>query len=336
MVDRWPSSPGPLVAAIDLGGTKIRSLIVDGDGTIRAADQRPSEADEGPKAVIDRILASVHAAIDQSRITLDDITAVGVAAPGPVDFDRGVVLEAPNLAGWHDVPLGAILSEQLGLPSYLENDANAAAVGEHRFGAGRGVQQMIYLTISTGIGGGLILNGQLYRGVDGTAGELGHVVVDERGPLDDCGMHGCLEILASGTAIARMAREAVEAGESVYLQRAARAGKLTAKEVEEAADAGDPAARAILARASHYLGIALANYINIFNPELFVIGGGAARIRDDFIVPAFEEAGRIAFARPAATARLLPAALDENSGALGVAALALEVSGWKIAPQPPR
>jgi glucokinase len=313
-----------LVAAVDLGGTKVRSIVADQQGDIRGADQRATSAAEGQEAVVRRIVQSVRAAIAKSGAREDDLLAVGVAAPGPIDFEQGIVLAAPNLPGWHEVPLGVILSERLGRPTCLENDANAAALGEHRFGAGRGVQQMIYLTISTGIGGGLILNGQLYRGVDGTAGELGHIVVDERGPLDDCGMRGCLEAMASGTAIARMAREAVEAGDSEVLGRAAEVGELTSKEVHAAAEAGDPTARTILGRAAHYLSIGLANFINIFNPQLFVIGGGAARMWQDLIDPAFEEARRMAFTRPAATARLIPAALGGDSGALGVVALSLE------------
>ena len=200
--------PEGLVAAVDLGGTKIRSLVVDRAGTIRAVDERPTGASERSEVVVGRITESLRASLAPSGISLSGLNGIGVSAPGPVDFERGVVVEAPNLAGWHDVPLAAMLHDRFGLPTSLENDANAAAVGEHRWGAGRGVREMIYLTISTGIGGGLILNGQLYRGVDGTAGELGHVVVDQNGPLHSCGQRGCLEVMASGTAIARMAREA--------------------------------------------------------------------------------------------------------------------------------
>jgi glucokinase len=323
-----------LVAAVDLGGTKIRSIVVDRAGLVRGMDQRPTEGEGGPEAVIGRMVGSIRAAGAASGARVDDLAAVGVAAPGPVDFEQGVILEAPNLAAWSNVALAAILRDRLRRPTYLENDANAAAVGEHRFGAGRGVRELIYLTISTGIGGGLILNGQLYRGVDGTAGELGHTVVDPSGPLDDCGLHGCLEIMASGTAIARMAYEAVEAGRSEALGRVAEAGELTSREVGQAAEEGDPVAQEILARAARYLAIGLADFINIFNPQLFVVGGGAAQMWDRLIAPAFAEARRMAFARPAATAQLLPAALGENSGALGVAALALEGVGYP--PLPPK
>jgi glucokinase len=313
------------VAAVDLGGTKIRSLLVDAAGQLLAADQRATDAERGQAAVIERILESVRAATVAARLRIEDLVGVGVAAPGPVDFWNGVVLEAPNLPGWQDVPLAAILAEQLGRPAYLENDANAAAIGEHRFGAGRGVQQMIYLTISTGIGAGLILDGRLYRGTDGTAGELGHVVVDPHGPFDDCGLPGCLEIMASGTAIARMGREAaVAAPDDSPLRRRAELGEITTPDVHAAALAGDPLAAAILGRAAESLALGLASFINIFNPQLFVIGGGTANIWDAYVEPAFAAAQRLAFARPAATVRLLPASLGPDSGALGMAALVLD------------
>lgn len=313
-----------LVAAVDLGGTKIRSVVVNEGGAVRATDERPTEAALGQQAVMDRVVDTVRAAVGAAGVRVEDLAGIGVAAAGPVDFGRGVLLTGPNLPGWENVPIAASLAERLGRPTYLENDANAAAIGEHRFGAGRGVEQLLYLTISTGIGAGLILDGRLYRGVDGTAGELGHVTIDPSGPLDDCGLRGCLEIMASGTAIARMAREALQAGRPTALQQAARRGEVTAREVHAAARAGDPVAREILARAASALALGLADFINIFDPQLFVIGGGAANIWQDYVEPAFAEGRRLAFARPAATARLARAALGSNSGALGVAALAFE------------
>jgi glucokinase len=321
-----------LAAAVDLGGTKIRSIVADDGGRVLGADERPTRAAEGLEAIVGRIVESVRAATAARGVGMADLRGIGVSAPGPVDFERGILLDAPNLPGWEDVPLASILSRRLGPPAFLENDANAAALGEQRFGAGRGIRHLLYLTISTGIGGGIIVNGALYRGADGTAGELGHIVVDERGPLHSCGMRGCLEVMASGTAIGRMAREAVEAGRSEVLRRAAARGPLTSREVREAAVAGDAAAREILAHAAHYLAIGLANFINIFNPELLVIGGGAAHIWDQLVVPAFDEARRMAFERPSATVRLLPAALAPDSGALGAAALALDGAddGWVI------
>ena len=311
------------VVGIDLGGTKIRSVVVRPDGTMLAEDVRPTDAEGGQAVVVDRLVESARAAVAASRVDLDAILAVGVTAPGTVDFDEGILHQPPNLPGWDRVPLGSLLTERLGRPVFLENDANAAAYGEWRYGAGVGLRHMIYLTVSTGIGAGLILNGQLYRGADGAAGELGHTAVDVNGPPHNCGQIGCVEVMASGTAIARMAHEAVAAGRSAPLARlAAETGELTAHEVDLAADGGDPAAREILARAASYLGIGLANYINIFNPEAIVIGGGVTRIGRQFLEPAYALAKARAFRLPAERVRFLPAALEGRSEVLGVSALA--------------
>ena len=316
---------GPPVVAIDLGGTKIRSIVVDADGRILGEDRRETDAEQGQARVVARMLASAHEAIAQSGVAFAALLGVGVSAPGPVDFERGILYQPPNLPGWDAVPLATILRDRLGLPAFLENDANAAALGESRYGAGQGARHMLYLTISTGIGGGLVLDGRLYRGADGSAGELGHMTVDENGPPHSCGQRGCLEVMASGTAIARMAREAVQAGRSEVLAKLATSvEELSAVEVDKAADAGDPAALAILARASHYLGVGFANYLNIFNPEVIVIGGGVSRIGRQLLDPAIALAKQRAFRLPARTVEFRKAALEGRAEVLGVAALARE------------
>jgi glucokinase len=315
---------GDPVIGIDLGGTKIQSLVVDGTGQILGEDRRPTVAGEGLDAVVDRMMESVGRALDQSGVAPTAARAVGVSAPGPCDFDHGVLLHAPNLPGWVNVPLTTLIEERLGLPTFLENDANAAALAEARYGAGQGARHLIYLTISTGIGGGLILDGGIYRGADGTAGELGHVTVDEQGPLHNCGMRGCLEVLASGTAIGRMAQEAALAGRSERLATAAAGGELNAVAVHAAAEAGDPVADEILEKASHYLGVGLANLLNIFNPQVIVIGGGVAHIGARLLDPAIELARSRAFRLPAQTVRFRTAALEGRAEALGAAALARE------------
>jgi len=311
------------VVGVDLGGTKIRSVVSSIDGTILGEDVRPTDADRGQHVVVDRLVESARSAVAVSGISLEAILAVGVTAPGTVDFDAGVLHQPPNLPGWDAVPLSKLLREQLNRPVFLENDANAAAYGEWRYGSGVGLRHLIYLTVSTGIGAGLILNGHLYRGADGAAGELGHMTIDLHGPPHNCGMIGCLEVLASGTAIARMAHDALEAERSPLLARLADgAGELTAAQVDRAADAGDPLAQEILANAAHALGVGLANYINIFNPEAIVVGGGVTRIGRQLLEPAFALAKQRAFRLPSERVRLLPAALEGRSEVLGVAALA--------------
>jgi glucokinase len=321
-----PATHEAPVIGIDLGGTKIRSIVANAAGAILGEDVRPTESEGGVGVVLGRMVESARAAVAASGLTPSAIVAAGVTAPGTVDFDQGVLHQPPNLhgPGWDDgVPLARLLADRLDWPVFLENDANAAAYGEWRHGAGVGLRDMIYLTVSTGIGAGLILNGQLYRGADGAAGELGHMTIDVNGPLHNCGMVGCLEVLASGTAIGRMAHEAVAAGRSEALARlAAQAGELTAHEVATAADAGDPAAGEILARAAGYLGVGLANYINIFNPEAIVVGGGVTRIGRQFLETAFALARTRAFRLPSERVRLEPAALEGRSEVLGVSALA--------------
>jgi len=313
----------PPVIGIDLGGTKIRAIVTAHDGEILGEDIRPTDAEDGQDAVIDRLAASARAAVAASGLPLASMVAVGVTAHGTVDFDAGILHQPPNLPGWDAVPLARLMRERLGLPVFLENDANAAAYGEWRYGAGRGLRHMIYLTVSTGIGGGLILNGAMYRGADGAAGELGHMTVDVNGPPHNCGMVGCLEVMASGTAIARMAHEAVAAGRSPLLARLAAAeDELTAAQVDEAAEQGDPAALEILSRAAHYLGVGLANYINIFNPEAIVIGGGVTKIGGRLLEPAFALAKARAFRLPSERVNLVVAALEGRSEVLGVSALA--------------
>lgn len=311
------------VIGIDLGGTKIRAVVTRGDGEILGEDVRPTDADDGQDAVIGRLVASAHASVTASGVPAGSIVAVGVTAPGPVDFHTGILHQPPNLPGWDAVPLAQLLADKLDRPVFLENDANAAAYGEWRHGAGVGLRHMIYVTVSTGIGAGLILNGALYRGADGAAGELGHVTIDVNGPPHNCGMVGCLEVMASGTAIGRMAHEAVAAGRSPALARlAAEHGELTAAEVDAAADAGDKAAQEILAKVAGYLGVGLASYINIFNPEAIVIGGGVTRIGRQLLEPAFVLATSRAFRLPAQRVTLTLAALEGRSEVLGVAALA--------------
>lgn len=320
-----PANDRPVVGAIDLGGTKILSLVLDPDDAVIGEDLRATEADRGPDVVIARMAESLRAALASAGAG-HALTAAGVAAPGPIDFDRGVVVQAPNLPGWREVAVAARLAERIGCPVALENDANAAAWGEFIAGAGRGTRNMIYLTVSTGIGGGLILNGALYRGSDGAAGELGHVPLVADGPLCGCGAHGCLEQLASGTAIARRAAAVVAAGGAPLLRQLPLSGELSAEEVHQAALEGDRDARAVITEAGVHLGSGLVAFVNIFNPDVIVIGGGAAKIGAMLLDPAIAELNRRAMQISRERVRIVPAALGNRSGALGVAALARDLA----------
>ena len=311
-----------LYGAIDLGGTKLRAIVAGLDGEVRGEEIRPSGADEGPEPVIHRMIETLEAAGREAGVALRDLKAVGVASPGALDLVHGLVFEAPQLPGWDGVPLVEIMSERLGLPVLLENDANAAALGENRFGAGRGTRFMVYLTISTGVGGGIIIDGKVYHGATGAAGELGHMVVWFNGPRCLCGERGCLEAIASGTGLAWRAQELVDRGDAPGLARIKRErGELDADEIADAARAGDEDARRLFDEAGLYLGVALANYVNIFNPEMIVLGGGVvAGAADLFLERAEGTMRELARKEPLKYVRLERAALGDRSGPLGMIA----------------
>jgi len=315
-----------LILGIDLGGTKILTAVVDTHGKMRSRDHSITPAKEGREAVVKSILESVGRALDQANIGTTDLAAIGVGAPGLSNPGTGILFTSPNLPGWKDIPLRDIIEKELGKKAFLINDANAAAVGELYFGAGRGTQNFIYITISTGIGGGIIIDGKIYTGFSGTAGEVGHMVIDDDGPACNCGNRGCWETLASGTALAREARHRIKEGAATLILQLAGGDveNINAEVIQEAALAGDKLAIELIERTAYYLGVGLANLINIFNPEVIVIGGGLSNIGDMLLKPAFKEAGHRAFKQPYQAVRFARAGLGRNSGVLGAAAFALE------------
>lgn len=319
-------SPDDKILGIDLGGTKILTAVANAQGKMLSRDHSITPAKEGQEAVLNSILESVNRALDQAHIAAADLTAIGVGAPGLSNPETGILFTSPHLPGWKDVPLRDIIEKQLGRKAFLINDANAAAVGELYFGAGRGARNFIYITVSTGIGGGIIIDGKIYTGSAGTAGELGHMVIDDEGPQCDCGNNGCWETLSSGTALAREARRRIKEGAATSILKYTDENieKINAEAIHEAAQAGDKLANELIAWSAYYLGIGLANLINIFNPEVIVIGGGLSNIGDMLLKPAFEEAGRRAFKQSYQAVRFARAELGRNSGVLGAAAYALE------------
>ena len=258
---------------IDLGGTQLRVAVANARGTVRSVVRVDTEAGGGPRHVIGRIVDAIDRALDDAGATRRGISAIGMGLPGPLNGATGVVFSPVNLPGWHNVPLSKILKERTGIRTFIEHDANLAAFAEWRLGVGKGARHMAYVTVSTGIGAGLIFHGQLYSGAGGIAGELGHTVVQADGPLCTCGNHGCLEALSSGTAIARMAREALAEGVRTSLRRIRGPQRPDARDVTQAARRGDPLARRLLEQAGTYLGISLGNVVNLLNPELIVLGG---------------------------------------------------------------
>ena len=332
----------PLVIAVDLGGTQIRAAVLRGATLLSRVNTLTGE-NPSPERVIPRMIDAIREAVSDAQVTLDDIAGIGVGAPGPLNGHAGIVFCPPNLPGWKDVPLRDIFYEQLQVPVFLDNDANAAALGEYLFGAGRGSQEVVYITISTGIGGGVITNGQLAAGIMGTAGEIGHMTVDMRGPRCNCGNIGCLESLASGTAIARRANERIALGQKDGAELLAFALQntpdqsantphdskkslktpihLNARMVAQAAEAGIPLAKQIIAGAAEALGVGLVNIIHLFNPEVIILGGGVVQMGDRLLGPAQRLVKERAMRVPRESARIVLAELGSDVGLIGAGAL---------------
>lgn len=313
------------IVGIDLGGTKIGAGLVNVHGEVLATDYQPTNTAEGQEAVTKRMVEAVGRVLDGAGLAAGDVSGIGIGAPGPLDIPRGVLTRPPNLPGWVNVPLRQIIQDRTGLPTYIENDANAAAIGEYLYGAGQGTRNMVYVTVSTGIGGGLILNGQIYHGTSGGAGEIGHMVVLPKGPHCGCGNRGCLEALASGTAIAREGQEVVERGiPTLIAESAGDAGdSVTARSVIDAMHSGDPYATEIITHAMYYLGLGMANLVNLFNPEMIVFGGGLSNLQEDLLGPVRRAISLHAFPSAASQVTVGLARLGAEVGIVGAAGAAL-------------
>jgi len=317
------------VIGIDLGGTNVRTAVVNAQGEMLARDQRITPAEEGSDAVVMSILESVNRILAQVHVDVSDLGAVGLACAGLSNPETGVLYTSPNIPALKDVPLAGLVERELGKKVFLMNDANAAAVGELYLGAARGARNFIYVTLSTGIGAGVVIDGEIYAGSTGLASEPGHMVIDDQGPVCYCGSRGCWEPLASGTALARYARQGIQEGikTSILDYVGGDAEKVTAEDVLKAAQDGDSLAKEVIARTAYYVGVGLANLINIFNPELIVIGGGLTNIGDMLLEPAYEEAKRRAFPQIYQAIRFARAELGQDSGVMGAAIFVLGEMG---------
>ncbi|MFI7632648.1 ROK family protein [Nonomuraea sp. NPDC049400] len=307
----------PPVLSLDIGGTKLAAGVVTGDGLIHGWQVAPTRREQGPRRVLARLFDLGRKAVAEAG--LPEVAAVGISCGGPLDTTTGVLECPPHLPGWIDVPVGPMAAAEFGVPSALENDATAAALGEFRYGAGRGTSTMLYLTISTGVGGGSVIGGRLHRGAAGNGGELGHVVVRPGGRKCSCGRLGCLEAYASGTAIAERAREALAAGRASSLSAI---GLPTAEDVFRAAEAGDALATEVWNETTWALGSAITDLVNAFEPELVVLGGGVTRSGARLLDPVRAAVARDAMPPAARTARIEPAQLGEGVGVVGAGAVA--------------
>jgi glucokinase len=318
-----------LTLGIDLGGSKILTAVVNPRGEILSSDEGITPATKGRETVVQSIVDSSHRALEQAGVAISEIFAIGVGAAGISNPATGILFTSPNLLGLRDVPLRDIMQERLGKKTFLINDANAAALGEFYFGAAQGAHNFIYITLSTGIGGGIVIDGKIYTGAIGAAGEIGHMTIDDNGPICNCGNRGCWETLASGTALAKEAKHRIKEGVRTSILEYADGDieKVTAQVIHSAAQQGDSLAKELIARTGYYIGVGLANLINIFNPELIVIGGGLSNIGDMLLKPAFKTARERAYKEVFQAVRFASAGLGRNSGVLGAAAFALHEMG---------
>ncbi|HEY9427071.1 MAG TPA: ROK family protein [Gemmatimonadaceae bacterium] len=321
-----PSSPTKYVLGVDLGGTNIVvGAIPENDGAdvgVRLGDT-PTAA--GADAVVDRIVSMIEGVIEEAIVVhgarREDFLGVGIGAPGPLDRRNGIVIVAPNL-GWRDFPLRDAVADRVKLPATLDNDANCATLGEWWRGAAQGTKNVVGLTIGTGIGGGIVLDGKLYHGASDVAGEVGHTTIDSTGRYCRCGNYGCLEAYASGPAIALRAREALERDEASALHRMVndKLDMLTAATVYDAANHGDALALEVVRDTAKFLGTGVANLLNLLNPDVVVITGGVTRAGDRLFEPLRAEVKRRAF-RPAVQAcRIVPGKLAGTAGMVGAVA----------------
>lgn len=323
-----PTSRGGYTIGIDLGGTKIMAGIVDKAGNVVATGKKTTNAKEGPKVVIERIWKTVSEALDKGKINLKQVKAIGIGCPGPVDSERGIVRSAANLPGWIDIELAKELQKYHKVPVAVSNDVRVACVGEHRLGAGKGCRNLITIFVGTGIGGGIIINDEIYTGSRWSAGEIGHMVMMPDGPYaEGNGVRGGIEALASRSAIDRDLRAGIAAGvmkTALPAIMAEKGGAITSSVLKKAVDVNDPLTVHVLQRASYYLGLHAATLINAFDPEMLIYGGGVIEGLGEWLLRLIRP---VAYTHAInkhdiARVKIVEAKLGETAGVAGAAILA--------------
>ena len=318
-----PDRNAPYLLGHDIGGTKLAVVIADWNGRILHKVRRPTHAERGPEAVVASLVDMSREAMACASLSPANVGGIGVSCGGPLDTETGVVYAPPNLPGWDEVPLKSWLETALSLPVLIENDANAGALAEWSFGAGRGFRHMVYMTMSTGIGGGIILDGKLYRGPNDTAGEVGHMTIVEDGPVCGCGKRGCLESLCSGPSIARRARQKARSmPRSRMIEMAGGdVDLITSETVMEAARGNDRPALEVVDETARHMATGLGNIVNILNPEIIVIGTILVKAGDLLLEPIRDYLRRETWSRVYDTVQVVPAELGDAVGDLAAIAV---------------
>jgi len=321
---------------VDLGGTNIVSILINENGKILARDKRSTEGLKGKDHVLERITESINAVSSvkcqvsrpKKLKSTTDIIGIGIGTPGLVDMDKGIVFEAPNIPDWDNVNLSKIYRDKFGLPTFIENDANSAALGEWWIGAGKGTKNLICLTLGTGIGGGIIIDGKVYHGRDGYAGELGHISLSFDGPECGCGNPGCLEAYASAIGILKRTKTLLKDKKNkksrILKLAAGQISNITPAIITQAAKNGDMLAKKIWKDTGFYLGSGIASIINIFNPEIIVLTGGITGAGSLLFKSMWETVRRRAYKNPLKNLDIVKGKLPENAGAVGAAKTAFQ------------
>ena len=312
----------PLAIGVDIGGTKIAAGVVDRTGQVLSRFSTKSHAEQPPDVVMATVKEAVENVLASSDRAADEVAAVGIGFPGNTNGRAGVVLTCSNLPAWDHFPLRDVLANQLGLPVILDNDTNMAVVGEHQFGAAQGVDDVCYVTVSTGMGAGVMVRGRVYAGYSGSAGEVGHAVVQPNGAMCSCGKRGCVMAYASGVGISRMAYERVAAGDTTQLRDVMRPDgrRIPVEDVVRVAGEGDLVAQEILSTAAQYCGLGLSIIIQVLSPEMIVVGGGLTRMGSLLMDPALAAMRENTQPELLEFVRVVPWQLGDDLGILGGAA----------------
>lgn len=306
---------------IDVGGTNVKIALVNDKGSIIYSNSIPTRAEMGYEYTINNMKEAIRDLLKETNSKPKDIEGMGFGFPGQIDCKKGVVRLAPNIPGWVDVPIAEIMEKEFGIPTRVDNDVRCAALGELNFGAGVGCENLVCITVGTGIGSGLIVNGKLVRGASNAAGEIGHIKLDMNGgPLCGCGDRGCLEAFASGPSIVAMAEEYIRGGKSTKYRELANP-EITPYIVSEAAKQGDAVALRIFTIIGEYIGIGLASVVNLLNPEKIIIGGGVAAAGDILLNPIKETLVKRAMKIAGSTVQVVPAKLGNTAGVIGASLL---------------
>lgn len=311
---------------MDLGGTNVRAAATTRDGKIVGEGRVPSLATEGVDVTIGQIIKSVRSAVASAGIDLSQVAGVGMGVPGWHNSKEGITMWSPNFKDWHGIQLLAPIKEDLELPVFMGNDVNVAALGEYRFGAGRNVKTLVMLTLGTGIGGGIILDGKLWVGANDAAAEIGHTVVLPDGPLCSCNRYGCLESLAGRDAIVKRAARKIQLGRPSMLIQDEDwlRWSVTPADIAKAAEAGDEVAIETMAETAYYVGVGVANAINLINPEMVIIGGGIAQAGDVLWGPLQRTINALALAQSRRVCKVVRAELGDDAGIMGGVTLVLQ------------